>query len=103
MFCRRTWAAGDQLLVVWAADLHLPELLQMRGQDIYDRDGDKLGKLEEIYLDAETGQPEWALVNTGMFGTKSSFVPLRDATDDGGNLRVPCEKSQVKDAPSMDP
>jgi uncharacterized protein (TIGR02271 family) len=78
-------------------------LLQQRGQNIYDRDGDKLGRLVEIYLDDDTGQPEWALVNTGLFASKSSFVPLRDATDDDGTLRVPYEKTQVKDAPSIDP
>jgi uncharacterized protein (TIGR02271 family) len=78
-------------------------LLQKRGQDVYDRDGDKIGTIEEIYLDAQTGEPEWALVNTGMFGTKSSFVPLQQADEDGETLRVPYEKSQVKDAPSMDP
>src|SRR5215218_4133035 len=83
--------------------LQKEDLLQKRGQDIYDRSGDKLGSLEEIYLDAETGAPEWALVNTGLFGTKSTFVPLRDATDDGGSLRVPYEKAQVKDAPKVDP
>jgi uncharacterized protein (TIGR02271 family) len=82
--------------------LQKEDLLQKRGQDIYDRSGDKLGSLDEIYLDAETGAPEWALVNTGMFGTKSTFVPLRDATDDGGSLRVPYEKAQVKDAPKVD-
>ena len=83
--------------------LQKEDLLQKRGQDIYDRSGDKLGSLDEIYLDAETGAPEWALVNTGLFGTKSTFVPLRDATDDGGSLRVPYEKAQVKDAPKVDP
>ena len=77
-------------------------LLQKRGQDLHDRDGDKIGSIEEIYLDAQTGEPEWALVNTGMFGTKSTFVPLQDADDDGDTLRVPYEKAQVKDAPSMD-
>ena len=40
-----------------------------------DRDGDKIGNIDAIYLDDETGEPEWALVNTGLFGTKSSFVP----------------------------
>src|SRR5215210_6256096 len=79
------------------------DLLQKRGQDLYDASGDKIGKIDEIYLDADTGAPEWALVNTGMFGTKSTFVPLRDATDDGGNVRVPYEKAQVKDAPKVDP
>ncbi len=79
------------------------QLLQQRGQDLYDSDGDKIGSIEEIYLDAETGEPEWALVNTGMFGTKSTFVPLQEATEAGGSLRVPYDKAQVKDAPQMDP
>ena len=77
-------------------------LLQKRGQDLHDRDGDKIGTIEEIYLDAQTGEPEWALVNTGLFGTKSSFVPLQEADEDGGTLRVPYEKAHVKDAPQMD-
>ena len=42
------------------------------------RDGEKIGRLEEIYLDAESGQPEWAAVTTGFLGTKQSFVPLAD-------------------------
>ena len=83
--------------------LQKDDLLAKRGQDLYDRSGDKIGSLDEIYLDAETGAPEWALVNTGLFGTKSTFVPLRDATEDGGNLRVPYEKAQIKDAPKVDP
>jgi uncharacterized protein (TIGR02271 family) len=78
-------------------------LLQKRGQDLYDRAGEKIGTIEEIYLDARTGEPEWALVNTGLFGTKSSFVPLQEAGEDGDMLRVPYEKAQVKDAPGMDP
>jgi len=77
-------------------------ILQYRGQDLADRDGDKIGKIDEIYLDTETDKPEWALINTGLFGTKSTFVPIRDATESGGALRVPFEKSQVKDAPTMD-
>jgi len=72
------------------------------GQDVYDESGDKIGSAAEVYLDDETGQPEWVTVRTGMFGTKESFVPLRDAnlTDDG--VRVPVSKSQVKDAPKVD-
>src|SRR4051812_1508433 len=83
--------------------LQKDDLLQKRGQDLYDQSGEKIGKIEEIYLDADTGAPEWALVNTGLFGTKSTFVPLRDASDDAGNVRVPYEKAQVKDAPKIDP
>src|SRR5215218_5165051 len=72
------------------------------GQDVYDESGDKIGSAAEVYLDDETGQPEWVTVRTGLFGTKESFVPIRDAhlTDDG--VRVPVSKSKVKDAPKVD-
>jgi uncharacterized protein (TIGR02271 family) len=72
------------------------------GQDVYDESGEKIGSAAEVYLDDETGQPEWVTVRTGMFGTKESFVPIRNAdlTDDG--VRVPVSKSQVKDAPKID-
>ena len=83
--------------------LHKDQLLAQRGQDLYDADGDKLGTVEEIYLDAESGEPEWALVNMGLFGTKSTFVPLEGASEDGGTLRVRYDKAQVKDAPKVDP
>src|SRR5918995_907549 len=80
-------------------NLQRDRILEFRGQNLVDADGDKVGSIEEIYLDAETNAPEWALVNTGLFGTKSTFVPLREATDDGGTLRVPYDKAKVKDAP----
>jgi uncharacterized protein (TIGR02271 family) len=72
------------------------------GHDVYDEAGEKIGSASEVYLDDETGQPEWATVRTGLFGTKESFVPIRNAdlTDDG--LRVPVSKAQVKDAPKID-
>ena len=78
------------------------DLLQFRGEDLHDTNGEKIGRLEEIYLAAQTGEPEWALVNTGMFGTKSSFVPLQGAGQDGDTLQVPYDKAQVKDAPKVD-
>jgi uncharacterized protein (TIGR02271 family) len=85
------------------ATLQKDQILQFRGQTLCDADGDKIGSIEEIYLDAETDAPEWALVNTGLFGTKSTFVPLREASETGGTLRVPYEKATVKDAPKIDP
>jgi uncharacterized protein (TIGR02271 family) len=72
------------------------------GQDVYDEAGQKIGSASEVYLDDETGQPEWVTVRTGLFGTKESFVPIRNAdlTDDG--VRVPVSKDRVKDAPKID-
>jgi uncharacterized protein (TIGR02271 family) len=76
---------------------------QWRGAEVVDASGDKVGKVEEIYLDQQTDQPEWALVKTGLFGSKSTFVPLAGANPDGDTLRVPYEKDQIKDAPRIDP
>jgi uncharacterized protein (TIGR02271 family) len=78
------------------------QVREWRGADLVDRNGDKIGKIEEIYLDSQSNQPEWALVNTGLFGTKSTFVPIRDASQEGDSLQVPVEKAHVKDAPSID-
>ncbi len=72
------------------------------GRDVYDPNGQKIGSASEVYLDDETAQPEWMTVRTGLFGTKESFVPIRDAAlaDDG--VYVSVEKSAVKDAPRID-
>jgi hypothetical protein len=73
------------------------------GRTLVDRDGNRIGPIEAIYLDDRTGQPEWALVNTGLFGTKSTFVPLAQATQTGEEVAVPYDKQLVKDAPRIDP
>ena len=56
------------------ATIEKERIAQLRGQDVLGRDDEKIGSLEEIYLDAQSNGPEWALVNTGLFGTKSAFV-----------------------------
>jgi len=72
------------------------------GQDVYDEAGEKIGSASEVYLDDETGQPEWVTVRTGLFGTKESFVPIRDADLTNDGIRVPVSKERVKDAPKID-
>jgi uncharacterized protein (TIGR02271 family) len=74
-----------------------------QGRTLKDRNGDKIGTIDALYLDQVTDKPEWALVNTGLFGTKSSFVPLAGAADRGDEIVTEVEAQQVKDAPKMDP
>jgi uncharacterized protein (TIGR02271 family) len=73
-----------------------------RGRTMLDRDGDRIGTIEDIYADDRTGQPEWALVNTGLFGTRSTFVPIAQAAAHDGDVQVPYEKALVKDAPGIE-
>jgi uncharacterized protein (TIGR02271 family) len=79
--------------------MHTDQAVAWRGRTAVDADGTKIGTVEEVYLDADTNQPEWLAVKTGLFGSNISFVPIADATDAGGDVRVPYSKDQVKDAP----
>jgi uncharacterized protein (TIGR02271 family) len=76
---------------------------EWRGRTLQDRNGDKIGTIVAVYLDQQTDRPEWALVNTGLFGRKSSFVPLAGATPRGEDVVVGVAAQQVKDAPMMAP
>lgn len=78
------------------------QLRTLRDGDLYSVDGDKIGSIEEIYLDDRTNEPEWATVNTGLFGTSQSFVPLSGATVTDDGLTVQYSKDQIKDAPRID-
>ena len=80
----------------------MTDAYEWRGRNVVGSDGDKIGKLDEIYLDQESGEPEWALVNTGLFGSKSNFVPLSGAQPSGGDVQVQVTKDQVKDAPGVE-
>jgi uncharacterized protein (TIGR02271 family) len=73
-----------------------------QGRTMVDPAGDKLGTIDAIYLDNETGQPEWATVTSGLFTATIAFVPLAQAQDTGDSVQVPYDKQQVKNAPSME-
>ena len=74
-----------------------------QGRTLKDRNGDTIGTIDALYLDQQTDKPEWALVNTGLFGTKSSFVPLAGAAPRDEDVVVRVEAQRVKDAPKMAP
>ena len=78
------------------------EIGRLASADAYDRDGDKIGSIGQVYLDTQSGEPEWVTVKTGLFGTKESFVPLQGANFDGERLTVSAEKARVKDAPKIE-
>ena len=67
-----------------------------------DAEGNRIGKITKVYLDDQTGQPQWILVKTGLFGTRQSFAPIRGSRFDGEQLVIlAVSKDQVKDAPNI--
>ncbi|MFJ9852349.1 PRC-barrel domain-containing protein [Streptomyces sp. NPDC101150] len=70
------------------------------GRKAFDRNGTKIGTIDEVYLDDATGEPEWAAVRTGLF-SRDAFVPLEpsELVDEG--LRIPYDRKLIKDAPDF--
>src|SRR4051794_5376738 len=71
-------------------------------QELVGQDDKKIGKIDQVYVDRETGDPKFLAVKTGLFGSNVSFVPIDAARSDGGRISVPYTKDQVKDSPNID-
>jgi uncharacterized protein (TIGR02271 family) len=78
------------------------DLQNMEGQTAVDVNGAKLGKIGQIYVDDQTGQPLWVTISTGMFGTKQSFAPLHGSRPAGGDLHLAVTKDMVTGAPGIE-
>jgi hypothetical protein len=65
--------------------------------------GQPVGRIDAVYLDRTTRKPEWVLVNTGLFGSARTFVPLADATKVGDTVQVPHDPAVVREAPRVAP
>src|SRR4051795_4491048 len=74
-----------------------------RGQEVVDRTGDKLGKVEEGYFDGETDEPAFIAVKSGLVNKSVTLVPLGGASVGREYVRVDQAKSDVKKAPSFAP
>ena len=78
------------------------EVTTWKGLELRGGDGEKIGEIADVYLDRQTGAPEWLAVSTGLFGRNLSFVPIREASKTGDAVVVPYDKSKVKDAPNVE-
>jgi PRC-barrel domain len=74
-----------------------------KGLVVIDRDGHEIGSVIEVYYDAEGDQPGWALLDLSGSGEDTSFVPVAEAVEEGGAIRVPYERARVVRSPGMPP
>ncbi|MFD8685587.1 PRC and DUF2382 domain-containing protein [Streptomyces sp. NPDC059651] len=75
---------------------------ELDGLTVYDTEGEKIGNVGRVYVDDNTGRPDWITVKTGLFGMKESFVPLAGARRVGSDLHISHPKDRVKEAPRVD-
>jgi uncharacterized protein (TIGR02271 family) len=83
--------------------LEREQALRSTGATVLDNGGAKIGSVADIYLDDQSGEPEWVLVRTGRFAGKATFVPLSNATQKDEDIVVAYDEEFVKGAPTMDP
>ncbi|MGW1374635.1 DUF2382 domain-containing protein [Streptomyces sp. NPDC002446] len=74
----------------------------LTGLHVVDRDGARVGTVQQVYRDDATNDPEWITVRTGLFGLKETFIPLAGARRTGGELHVPYTKDTIRQAPRID-
>ncbi|MGI8308924.1 PRC-barrel domain-containing protein [Saccharopolyspora sp. ASAGF58] len=77
------------------------EALRMFGCEVFDPEGSRIGIVGQLFIDDDTEQPAWITVQTGLFGTNESFVPLEGAAFDGDTLTVAVGKDAVRQAPRV--
>ncbi|ASU81340.1 hypothetical protein CDG81_21760 [Actinopolyspora erythraea] len=77
------------------------EALRLTGCEAFDPRGSRIGVVGRMFLDADTEQPAWITVQTGLFGTNESFVPLAGAAFDGDTLTVAVDRETVRRAPRV--
>lgn len=78
------------------------KITSIPGATVLGSDGEKIGTVGQLYVDAHSGEPSWVSVKTGLFGRSESFIPLEGARADGDRLHVGFDKGTIKDAPRID-
>ena len=78
------------------------EVKSWSGQEAVGPDGDKVGKIDHLYLDRQTGEPTFAAIKTGLFGGNDSLVPVEGASSRDGHIHLAFDKAKVKGAPNVE-
>ncbi|HVA76149.1 MAG TPA: PRC-barrel domain-containing protein [Acidimicrobiales bacterium] len=72
------------------------------GKMLLDRNGEKIGKLQDVYVDVETDEPQFGTVKEGFIGRHLTFVPLGEIQIGPDDLQVAVTREQVQSAPNIE-
>jgi uncharacterized protein YrrD len=81
---------------------HHQNIAEWHGKTLVDRDGQKIGKLQDVYVDVETDEPMFGTVKEGLIGRHLTFVPLAGLTFGPDDLQMAVTREQVKSAPNIE-
>ncbi|GAA4612218.1 PRC-barrel domain-containing protein [Saccharopolyspora hordei] len=72
------------------------------GTPVFDRNGARIGRVGNVYVDDTTHRPEWITVRLGFLGIKETFVPLAGATTEENRLELGVDEDRVRNAPRVE-
>ena len=78
------------------------DVTEWRGKMLIDRNGEKIGKLQEVYVDVETDEPQFGTVKEGFIGRHLTFVPVGGIKIGPDDLQVTVTREQVRSAPDIE-
>jgi hypothetical protein len=81
---------------------HQQNIAEWHGKTLVDSDGQKIGKLQDVYVDVETDEPMFGTVKEGLIGRHLTFVPLAGLTFGPDALQMAVTREQVKGAPNIE-
>lgn len=81
----------------------IDELVALRDRAVVDSNGDRIGTVEQIWVDNVNGLPEWATVKMGRIRGHRRFVSLRPVEIRDDDIVVAYTKEQIEEAPEFDP
>ena len=93
-------AAADPAATTAEAPIAHRDIAAWRGRELIDQNGERIGRLEDVYYDVETEQPQFGTVKEGLINRHLTFVPLTGATIGPDNLQLTATKDQIKRAPN---
>jgi sporulation protein YlmC with PRC-barrel domain len=74
--------------------------------DVYDRDGQKIGSVKDLYVGTEEGDVRFLDVGAGGFmglGEKHFMIPMEAVTDtSGGGVTIEQSREKVERSPVLD-
>jgi sporulation protein YlmC with PRC-barrel domain len=84
----------------------LPPIERLEGMEVRDPSGEKIGKVDDSYTDAQGSYLRYLAVRTGWFGIKRHMIPVDDVRVEGDEndeyLVVPYDKDRLKEAPTFE-
>jgi PRC-barrel domain len=84
-------------------DVQLPDYHSLDGVEVTNQDGEKLGRIDGLFVDDRVEVPTWVAVHSGLFGSHHALLPLAQARFVEGRLLVPYSRDDLALAPHHDP